>query len=232
MSLYDYAPGTAVESGFNSQRSRTIPVSLINLWTIPRSGIISTPHTLFQLLAFKGHLAEAAFNVKIIFFQLEAEARAVVTTFGPVPVTSADQTVLIEEVPARPTEAPQLVTEAPQLVTEAQQLVTEAQQLVTEAQQLVTEAQQPAVTEAVASLEELIRQGDVAVPVLSAEALSASTEAPQLVPLTEAQLAVAVGETATETVAAALLRDVPTPSVDFGLIQEVTGVQRDEVVSS
>ena len=218
MSLYDYAPGTAVESGFNSQRSRTIPVSLINLWTIPRSGIISTPHTLFQLLAFKGHLAEAAFNVKIIFFQLEAEARAVVTTFGPVPVTSADQTVLIEEVPARPTEAPQLVTEAPQLVTEAQQLVTEAQQ--------------PAVTEAVASLEELIRQGDVAVPVLSAEALSASTEAPQLVPLTEAQLAVAVGETATETVAAALLRDVPTPSVDFGLIQEVTGVQRDEVVSS
>ena len=225
MSLYDYAPGTAVESGFNSQRSRTIPVSLINLWTIPRSGIISTPHTLFQLLAFKGHLAEAAFNVKIIFFQLEAEARAVVTTFGPVPVTSADQTVLIEEVPARPTEAPQLVTEAPQLVTEAQQLVTEAQQL-------VTEAQQPAVTEAVASLEELIRQGDVAVPVLSAEALSASTEAPQLVPLTEAQLAVAVGETATETVAAALLRDVPTPSVDFGLIQEVTGVQRDEVVSS
>ena len=225
MSLYDYAPGTAVESGFNSQISRTIPVSLINLWTIPRSGIISTPHTLFQLLAFKGHLAEAAFNVKIIFFQLEAEARAVVTTFGPVPVTSADQTVLIEEVPARPTEAPQLVTEAPQLVTEAQQLVTEAQQL-------VTEAQQPAVTEAVASLEELIRQGDVAVPVLSAEALSASTEAPQLVPLTEAQLAVAVGETATETVAAALLRDVPTPSVDFGLIQEVTGVQRDEVVSS
>ena len=214
-----------MESGFNSQRSRTIPVSLINLWTIPRSGIISTPHTLFQLLAFKGHLAEAAFNVKIIFFQLEAEARAVVTTFGPVPVTSADQTVLIEEVPARPTEAPQLVTEAPQLVTEAQQLVTEAQQL-------VTEAQQPAVTEAVASLEELIRQGDVAVPVLSAEALSASTEAPQLVPLTEAQLAVAVGETATETVAAALLRDVPTPSVDFGLIQEVTGVQRDEVVSS
>ena len=176
-------------------------------------------------MAFKGHLAEAAFNVKIIFFQLEAEARAVVTTFGPVPVTSADQTVLIEEVPARPTEAPQLVTEAPQLVTEAQQLVTEAQQL-------VTEAQQPAVTEAVASLEELIRQGDVAVPVLSAEALSASTEAPQLVPLTEAQLAVAVGETATETVAAALLRDVPTPSVDFGLIQEVTGVQRDEVVSS
>ena len=140
------------------------------------------------------------------------------TTFGPVPVTSADQTVLIEEVPARPTEAPQLVTEAPQLVTEAQQLVTEAQQ--------------PAVTEAVASLEELIRQGDVAVPVLSAKALSASTEAPQLVPLTEAQLAVAVGETATETVAAALLRDVPTPSVDFGLIQEVTGVQRDEVVSS
>jgi hypothetical protein len=166
-----------------------------------------------------------------ILFQLNSDLGEAVTTFAPAPPpAAADNTIQIEEVPPRSTEAAQPpATEAVQLATEAAQQATEVAQPATEAAQPATEAAQttlavPQVAVTEPAFEEPQRQDETVAP-------AAPTES-QFIPVTEADVAaVAGGEAATEA-AAPLLRDVPTPSVDFGLIQEVTGVQRDEAASS
>jgi hypothetical protein len=120
---------------------------------------------------------------------------------------------MIEEVPARSTEAPAPATETQQPLIEVQQPLTEVSQPAAPP----ADDQIPVTTESIVSLpatEEEAKREDLPVP--AAETTASATEA-----------AAAPGE---EAVAA--LRDVPTPSVDFGLIQEVTGVLREEPASS
>jgi hypothetical protein len=118
---------------------------------------------------------------------------------------------MIEEVPARSTEVP-----APATETQQPSLI-EVQQPLAEVTPAADESPIPVTTKSIISLpatEEEAKREDLPVPAAETTA-AAATEA------------AAPGD---EAVAA--LRDVPTPSVDFGLIQEVTGVLREEPASS
>ena len=178
--------------------------------------------------------------ILIIFFQLESDLGEIVgaaaTTVLPAVQVSADDDhmFMIEEVPVRPTEIqPQPLTEAPQPLTEAAQPVTDAPQPVVEAATPVAALPEEPLqreAEAAAPTESVTEAQPAPVPVTEAQ-----PPAPVVVPVTEAEeppapIAEAAGA-ATEAVVAAL-RDVPTPSVDFGLIQEVTGVLREEQAAS
>jgi hypothetical protein len=126
---------------------------------------------------------------------------------APAAAAAADHMFMIEEVPARSTEVPAPATET------QQPLLIE----VTQPAAPPADDQIPVTTESIVSLpatEEEAKREDLPVPVAETTA-AAATEA--AVP----------GEEAVAT-----LREVPTPSVDFGLIQEVTGVLREEPASS
>ncbi len=125
--------------------------------------------------------------------------------------SAADHIFMIEEVPARSTEVP-----APATETQQPSLI-EVQQPLAEVTPAADESPIPVTTKSIISLpatEEEAKREDLPVPAAETTA-AAATEA------------AAPGD---EAVAA--LRDVPTPSVDFGLIQEVTGVLREEPASS
>jgi hypothetical protein len=131
------------------------------------------------------------------------------------PAAAADHMFMIEEVPARSTEVPAPATETQQPpLIEIQQPLGEVTQPAAPSSD--DESPIPLTTESILSpaTEEEAKREDLPVPVAETTA-AAATEA------------AAPGD---ETVAA--LRDVPTPSVDFGLIQEVTGVLREEPASS
>lgn len=95
----------------------------------------------------------------------------------------------------------------------------------------------PAVTEAQLLVENPVPVTEAQVAVVVTDGQLVVTEGQVVLTegqasVTEGQVAAAVTEGSDAPEAVAALRDVPTPSVDFGLIQEVTGVQRDEPVSS
>jgi hypothetical protein len=116
---------------------------------------------------------------------------------------------MIEEVPARSTEVP-----AP-----------------------ATETQQPPLIEIQQPLAEVTPPADDQIPVTTESIVSPATEEEAKredlpVPVAETTAAAATEAAVPGEEAVAALRDVPTPSVDFGLIQEVTGVLREEPASS
>jgi hypothetical protein len=131
---------------------------------------------------------------------------------------AADHMFMIEEVPARSTEVPASATETQQpSLIEIQQPLAEVTQPAAPSSD--DESPIPVTTESIVSpaTEEEAKREDLPVPAAETTAAAA----------TEAAVPVEKGD---EAVAA--LRDVPTPSVDFGLIQEVTGVLREEPPAS
>jgi hypothetical protein len=138
-------------------------------------------------------------------------AAAAADDAAPAAAAAADHMFMIEEVPARSTEVP-----APATDTQQPPLIEVQQPLGEVTQPADVESPIPVTTESIVSpaTEEEAKREDLPVPVAETTA-AAATEA------------AAPGD---EAVAA--LRDVPTPSVDFGLIQEVTGVLREEPASS
>jgi hypothetical protein len=129
---------------------------------------------------------------------------------------------MIEEVPARSTEVPVPATETQQPpLSEIQQPLAEVSQ--PDAPPAGDESQIPVTTESIVSPP---ATEEVEVP------QEAKKREDLPVPVAETTAAAATEAAAPGDEAVAALRDVPTPSVDFGLIQEVTGVLREEPASS
>jgi hypothetical protein len=144
------------------------------------------------------------------------------TTVAPLPAAAdaaaaaapaADHMFMIEEVPARSTEVPAPATETQQPLIEVSQPAAQPADVESPIPVTTESIVTPTATEEDEVPQEAKRE-DLPVPVAETTA-AAATEA--AAPVDEA---------------VAALRDVPTPSVDFGLIQEVTGVLREEPPAS
>jgi hypothetical protein len=132
---------------------------------------------------------------------------------------AADHMFMIEEVPARSTEAPAPATET-------------QQPPLTEVQQPLAEVSQPAAPPADDQIP-VTTESIVSPPATEEEEVPQEAKREDLpVPVAETTAAAATEAAAPGEEAVAALRDVPTPSVDFGLIQEVTGVLREEPPAS